>query len=75
MQPSSLPQCSDKRRLLEAYQKSTTEFADRLTALNDRIGTSTKTEYEPLRHSVDEARVASEHARLELERHIQEHGC
>jgi cell division septal protein FtsQ len=66
---------SRKAALLKAYSAATAAFSSRLDLLNGRIGTSSRDEYERLRRQVDEARVASEHGRLALERHVAEHGC
>jgi hypothetical protein len=70
-----MPHCAEKGLLLEAYRAATAAFSDQLTMLNEKIGTSSKAEYEALRRSVDGARVKSEEARLALERHVGEHGC
>jgi hypothetical protein len=67
--------CLHKRQFLDAYRAATAVFSSRLTLLNDRMGTSSRDEYERLRQQVDEARVGSEQARLALERHVADHGC
>jgi hypothetical protein len=67
---ASMPPCDHKRQLLDAYRAATTAFSSRLPLLNDRMGTSSRDEYERLRRQVDEARVSSEQARLALERHV-----
>jgi hypothetical protein len=56
--------CADKRRLLDAYRSATASFLATLTLLNERIGTSSREQYETLRRTVDIERVKSEQARL-----------
>lgn len=75
MAPSPGKHCAEKRRLLDAYHGATVLFSQRLSDLNDRIGTSTRAEYEALRRRVDTERVASEQARLALECHVADRGC
>jgi hypothetical protein len=67
--------CEEKVRLAKAYEAATAKFAEAVRQLHGNIGTSTRAEYERLRHVSDEARVQSEHARLALEEHIAMHKC
>jgi hypothetical protein len=68
-------QCGTKRQLFADYESKAALYAAAVTALNARIGTSSKSEYEAMRRSIDEARVNAEEVRLKLERHTAEHGC
>lgn len=67
--------CKEKTQLVNEYEMKTQKFAAVLTELQQKMGTSTKTEYTRLQLLVDEARVQLEQARLALERHIAEHKC
>lgn len=67
--------CAEKMRLATEYEQATARFAETVRDLQQRMGTSTKSEYELLRVASDEARVASENARLALERHVVSHQC
>jgi hypothetical protein len=57
------------------YESKAALYSAGVTALNEQIGTSTKSEYEAMRRSIDEARVSAKEARLKIERHTAEHGC
>ncbi len=67
--------CEEKERLAQEYEASTVKFADAVRQLKERIGTSTKPEYEQLQRVSDEARLKSEQARLALEQHMSAHNC
>ena len=67
--------CEEKERLAQEYAAATEKFAEMVVQIQQKIGTSTRTEYERLRRVADEARVKSEHARLALEQHMAAHNC
>ena len=67
--------CEAKRTLLQKYDAATAAFAAAVSLLNEKIGTSSREEYEELRRAVDAARVKSEQGRLALEAHVAQHGC
>jgi hypothetical protein len=67
--------CEEKAHLAQRYETATARFAAAVRQLQQQIGTSTKGEYERLQRLSDEARVASEQARLALEEHIAAHNC
>jgi hypothetical protein len=67
--------CEVKRTLLDAYDTETAAFAASVSLLHQKLGTSSKEQYEALRRSVEVARVRSEQARLALEAHTVQHGC
>ena len=67
--------CDEKVRLAAIYEAATAKFAEAVTELQQKIGTSAKQEYERLDRTANEARVKSEQARLALEQHIVAHRC
>ncbi len=67
--------CEEKSRLVSEYETAAKRFAEAVTGLQKKIGTSTKSEYERLNRVVDEARLKSEQARLALEQHVAAHNC
>lgn len=67
--------CDEKEKLLAAYQSATQAFADSVAQLHAKIGTSLLSEYQALQGVSEEARLASERARLALEQHIASHRC
>jgi len=67
--------CEVKRSLLDAYDTETAAFAASVSLLHQKLGTSSKDQYEALRRSVEVARVRSEQARLALEAHTLQHRC
>jgi hypothetical protein len=67
--------CAEKDRLTTEYQAATGTFSQSVTELHDKMGVSSKEEYERLQRVSEEWRVHSEQARLALEQHIAAHGC
>ena len=67
--------CDVKIRLTVQYEAATSLFSEAVTELRQKIGTSTKEDYEQLGRRANEARVKSEQARLALEQHLAEHRC
>lgn len=67
--------CEDKARLANVYEAATDRFSAAVTDLRRKIGVSAKQEYESLNRAANEARLASEQARLALEHHIAAHNC
>ena len=67
--------CAEKTRLVSEYHTKTSEFSRTVGILNKRMGVMTKDQYDRIREFTELARVQSENARFELERHIKEHGC
>jgi hypothetical protein len=55
--------CEVKRSLLDAYDTDTAVFAASVSLLHQKLGTSSKEQYEALRRSVEVARGRSEQAR------------
>jgi len=67
--------CDRHRELLDTYQQAVSRFSVTLEALRASRGAVSKQEYGRLYGYVEQARAASEQARLDLERHVAEHGC
>ena len=67
--------CDRHTELLDSYQQAVSRFSATLEALRASQGTISKQEYDRIYGYVEQARAASEQARLDLERHIAEHGC
>jgi hypothetical protein len=67
--------CEEKFTLLHAYNDATRLFADRVAALNAKIGTTPKHKYNLLERGAEDARLNSEQARIAYERHLADHGC
>ena len=60
---------------MAAYQRAVSLFSTALDALQKARGTVSQAEYQRMRGYVEQSRLFSEQARIDLERHIQEHGC
>ena len=69
------PTCERKRELLLAWQQTTEMYAESVLDLPGQIGLLSKQDYDTLYQIVEEAQHNSIQARVEFERHIQEHSC
>jgi len=67
--------CEEKQRLVNAYDKATSELSDAVTALREHQGTTARAEYEALYRTAEDAHMAAEQARLAFERHQRDHNC
>ena len=67
--------CAEKKRLLTEYDTATSRFYDVVTKFLRDIRALSKDECDRAAQSADEARIRSEEARIELERHVSTHGC
>ena len=67
--------CKEKTQLVDVYHKTTEAFSAAVAELQELIGTSSKQQYERLRHRSEGARLKMEEARQRLEQHVTEHGC
>jgi hypothetical protein len=63
--------CVECDRLRAEYERLLLAYASAVNLLSSRSGTAAAFEYMRLRAGADEARIDSEIARLELERHRQ----
>jgi hypothetical protein len=70
-----ISECAEKRRLIEIYEAATREFSRTLTVLTRRMGVLLREEYDEIRAAGERARLRSEEARLQMEKHIAEHNC
>jgi hypothetical protein len=68
-------ECEEKTRLAEVYRDATEKFSHSVNELREKVGKSSKAEYERLRRASEEWRVHSEQARLALEQHVAAHKC
>jgi hypothetical protein len=65
--------CKEKDRLLEAYNRGVTEWAQAVESLKDAgMG---QTRYLELLSLVDEARAKTQRAKAAQATHVTEHGC
>jgi len=67
--------CEEKIKLIEAYKVAVASYSTAVNDLNLTRGKISKPEYDHLLLNSEMARVTSEAARLELDRHTQNHGC
>jgi len=67
--------CEEKRRLVAEYETAAKKFAEAVSLLRDKAGTSVKKEYDRLALASDDARIKSEQARLAVEQHVAAHDC
>lgn len=67
--------CEEMQRLVSEYELATREFAEAVSDLRQRTGTSAKKEYDRLSRVSDEARLKSEEARLAVAKHVACHDC
>ena len=67
--------CDERARLLNEYNSATMAFSASVAELVQKAGTTLQGEYNRLKNAADQARIAAEQARLNLEKHIAEHGC
>jgi hypothetical protein len=68
--------CKTKTGLSEAWSLAAERFSTATKAMtSDHVGKISKTDLMALRARAEDARLASENARLLLELHREEHGC
>ena len=67
--------CLEKARLLDAFMAATSEYSRVINVLSRRMGVLLKSQYAAIRAFSETARLRSEAARLNFERHVAEHGC
>jgi hypothetical protein len=65
--------CNEYRRLFDAYQEATAEYTQSVGALSRTAAGSSQ--FTALWRACENARIASEQARIALDTHIAEHGC
>lgn len=67
--------CEEKVRLLADYQAAAKKYSDSVGELNQKMGTSSRDQYERLQRISDETRMKSEQARPTFEQHTAAHRC
>jgi hypothetical protein len=67
--------CEEKLRLTEQYQTANAAFSGAVQMLVRNMGTVSREEHERLRRNSEQMRLESEAGRLNLMRHIEQHGC
>jgi hypothetical protein len=67
--------CPDKKRLLDAYQYVTQKYSAAVAQLNQKMGTSSKADYDALYRMTEALRQDAADAQQDLERHIGTHRC
>lgn len=67
--------CEEHGKRLKVYQASVATFSVTLDALAAARASVLRDEYQRLAGYVEQARLTSERARVELDRHTAEHGC
>ena len=67
--------CVEKDALLTDYQRTLRQYSDTVGELKQRIGITSKTEYERMCKVAEETRLSAERLRVTLEEHTSEHGC
>jgi hypothetical protein len=72
---AAAPACGEKKRLIEAYAVSISDYNRATHALQMRFGKVSRQEYKTLRDIADKAREISELTRGALDQHSTEHGC
>jgi hypothetical protein len=69
------PPCDEKARLLRALTVADSDYGRAVAVLHEMLGIMRKADYQRLTRFSEEARRKSEQARVELDRHVSEHGC
>jgi hypothetical protein len=67
--------CPERERLQERYAEATRLYSEAVQNLHENMGTLPAEAYIRLDRHKERARLESETARLDLERHLAEHGC
>ena len=67
--------CEEKHQLIGLFKAGVSHYSAMVNDLNLTRGKTSKHEYDRLVVQAEEARIASERARLALDRHIQKHNC
>ena len=73
MQPSE--PCPERKRLLDEWHIATLDLSRLIAELRETTGFLQKSDYQALLMRTDQARLAAESARLQLDFHRTEHGC
>jgi hypothetical protein len=67
--------CEEQSKLLSAYRRAVSHYSTAVEAMEAAGETVSKEEYHRVRGYVEQSRMISEEARVNLDRHLSEHGC
>jgi hypothetical protein len=67
--------CKDKTAFLVAYSDTSTAYGEAVRELHDKIGVVGRAQYDLLHRIAEDARLATDAARIAMEEHIKKHGC
>jgi hypothetical protein len=67
--------CKKKELLWVKYGETIAIFADIVVKLQKQMGMLSKAEYDLRLQLAEDARIKSEEARIEFDRHVREHQC
>ncbi len=65
--------CEKKRKLLQSYQQATRKYSDAVAELAQKIGMSSKINYDALYRLTEALRIDAAEVKQDLETHIAEH--
>jgi hypothetical protein len=67
--------CKKKELLWVKYGEAIARFAEIVVKLQKQMGVLSKAEYDLRLQLAEDARIKSEEARIEFDRHVREHQC
>jgi hypothetical protein len=67
--------CKDKTALLVVYSDTSRTYGEAVKELHDRIGIVGRLEYDRLHRIAENARCATDAARIAMQEHTDKHGC
>ena len=67
--------CEEQSKLLSAYRRAVSHYSTAVEAMEAASETVSKEEYHRMRGYVEQSRMISEQARINLDHHLAEHGC
>ena len=67
--------CTEKSRLLNAYEEASSSHSAAVTSLRAKMGVLTQPEYETEYANTEVLRMEAREALEKLNRHVAEHGC
>jgi len=67
--------CKDKSALLVIYSDTSRAYGAAVAELHDNIGVVGQAQYDRLHRIAEDARLATDAARIAMEEHTKKHGC
>jgi hypothetical protein len=67
--------CKDKSALLVIYSDTSRAYGAAVAELHDSIGVVGQAHYDRLHRIAEDARLATDAARIAMEEHTKKHGC